>query len=87
MSVYIPEPVAYLNEDELKEYRDNQALLYALIDNPAQFDQYETKRAHFEMFVFLGCVYETYGLAKTVDLHINPATGAITYEEVIVEVE
>ena len=87
MGIFIPEPVAYLTEDELKSYREKLALLNALSDNPAQFDQYESSRAHFEMFVFLGSVYHEHGLAPTVDLVINPATGAVTYESVSIEVD
>ena len=85
MSVYIPEPVAYLTEDELNEFRDKQARIAALHVNPAQFDQYESVRTHFEMFVFMGGVYHTHGLPPTVDLNVNPATGAVTYEEVHID--
>ena len=87
MSIDIPEPLDYLLPDEMDEWRDIRACIDALpVTSDVPFEQ--AKALHFRQLLFLSSVYSRHArLNRGADIIISPYTGAITYEEVHIDME
>lgn len=85
--MYVPEPEGYLNATELDQWRRIESRERALEVNGEAFSYGESCSVYYDRSVFLGSLYANRGLHATLDLIINPASGAFFYEPVEIEVE
>lgn len=73
--------IAYLEKDDLEDWREHQALMAAITQNGDKFSAAETISANLREMVLLSRFFNTYRLSTTKFYDFSPVHGAIVEAE------